>query len=216
MNEAIRLKKVREEVAKLSQSKFAEELNVSQSRIRDIELSKQKISVELAQAVEKIYMIDFKWLLTGEGQMFIDSEKQEIDSTEIPQKGEVECSAGAGCHIYNEEITGYLSFENRLLKQLGANIPYCDVLTVNGDSMHPTLENGDKILVDKSKKEVIDGKIYILRIEDRVKVKKLQKLPKGKLRVISENKEYEPFDLTPKEDDFEICGRVLWSGRIYI
>jgi phage repressor protein C with HTH and peptisase S24 domain len=77
--------------------------------------------------------------------------------------------------------------------------------------MYPTLNTGDKVLVDTSKKDITDGKIYILRIENDLKIKRLHKLSRGRVEVISDNKNYSADILDPERDDFEICGKVLWS-----
>jgi phage repressor protein C with HTH and peptisase S24 domain len=172
-------------------------------------------SVEYINLLHTKFGISLDWLINGEGEIYSSKEK-ETTTIKIPEKGEVECSAGEGCFIYSEEITGYTSFEINLLRQLGANSRECDVLKIRGDSMNPTLSTGDKILVDRAKKDVLDGRLYILRVEDTLYIKRLQKLPKGKIRAISDNKDYEPFDLIPKENDFEICGRVLWSSRTFL
>lgn len=214
MSESARLKEVRKYL-KLSQEKLALGLNSKPSQVKNIEAGNQGLTVELAQKISEVYNINFEWLLTGKGEM-IATQKNIEETTYIPVRGEVETSAGAGCYVYDEKITDYICFEKKLLKQLGANIAECDVLRVKGDSMEPTLTTGDKILVDKSKKDVLDSRIYILRVEDTLYVKRLQKLPKGRLRVISDNKDFESFELVPNEDDYEVCGRVLWSGRIFI
>lgn len=39
-------------------------------------------------------------------------------------------------------------------------------------------------------------------------IKRVQQIPEG-IRVISDNKEHEPYKLLYGKDDFAICGRVL-------
>jgi len=62
-------KKIRQELG-LTQQAFADSIEEKQTKIKDIETGKQKISVELALKVENIHHINFKWLLTGTGTMF--------------------------------------------------------------------------------------------------------------------------------------------------
>ena len=58
--------------AGLTQQQLADSLKVKQTKIKDIETGKQKIPVDFAITVEKIHHVNFKWLLTGEGEMFED------------------------------------------------------------------------------------------------------------------------------------------------
>ena len=59
-----------------------------------------------------------------------------------------------------------------------------------------------------------DG-IYLMRSGDALLVKRLQFLPDGEIRVISDNPAYEPFTVHPSdgESDFNIVGRIVWAGR---
>ena len=54
----------------LTQLELANALQEKQARIRDIEAGKQKIPIEIAVKIEKIYHVNFRWLLTGEGTMY--------------------------------------------------------------------------------------------------------------------------------------------------
>lgn len=58
-------------------------------------------------------------------------------------------------------------------------------------------------------KDIADGDIFVIRIADRLWVKRTQWLPNGHLRLISQNSIYEPFDIDPKDDAFEIIGEVV-------
>jgi transcriptional regulator with XRE-family HTH domain len=64
-----RLKKIRQKDLHLSQQELANQLGVPVHRIKDIEIGKAKISVDLALLIEEKFHFDFRWLLTGEGTM---------------------------------------------------------------------------------------------------------------------------------------------------
>jgi transcriptional regulator with XRE-family HTH domain len=66
----IRIKEIRTD-NKLTQEEFAINLNLKQTKIRDIEAGKQKVSVEIAENIEDIYKINLRWLLTGRGDKYI-------------------------------------------------------------------------------------------------------------------------------------------------
>jgi len=194
----------------INESEFARSIGTYPTKISEIKSGKVKsLSPDLALEISKKFKVEFLWLLTGEGEPFINSS--DIESVKIPERGEVECSAGEGCNILNEAITGYIALDRELLKKVGASLNTSSIVKVRGDSMYPTLNPGDKVLVDTSQKEIIDGQIYIIRIDDDIKIKRLHKLSRGRVEVISDNKNYRADVLEPEKDNFEICGKVLWS-----
>jgi phage repressor protein C with HTH and peptisase S24 domain len=88
------------------------------------------------------------------------------------------------------------------------------LIRVEGDSMVPTLADGDEILVDRgdAAERLRDG-IYVLRIEDALVVKRVAPHPAGRtIAVRSDNEAYPSWpDCDPAS--VEIVGRVVWVGR---
>ena len=135
----------------------------------------------------------------------------------LPVKSDVTASMGYGVEVLNETQTGTYSFSKRLLRDIGADPQYSDVIFSSGDSMYPTIEGGDCLVVDKSKTDIYDGKIYCVRIQDKLYAKRLQFLPPNKVNVISDNPKYKPFevDLSKELDyDFAVVGEVKWWSRV--
>ena len=88
------------------------------------------------------------------------------------------------------------------------------MMDVMGDSMEPLIREGDTILVDQTDNTPVDGKIYVLRIEDALMVKRMEKIPGG-WRVKSDNPERGFYDLRGEElDMMHVFGRVRWFGRV--
>lgn len=127
----------------------------------------------------------------------------------------VSVSAGPGAVVAGELGRPYIAFDERLLKSLTASRPSkLSIVKVEGDSMAPTLNAGDDILVDlgDSAERLRDG-IYVLRIDDAVVVKRLALDPTGRrLTVKSDNPSYPDWPDRSVEDIRPI-GRVIWSGR---
>ena len=66
------------------------------------------------------------------------------------------------------------------------------LMTGLGDSMTPTYRNGDTLFVDTGVKAIeIDG-VFVFEYKDVVYIKRVQRIPDG-LKVISDNKQYDPF-----------------------
>jgi phage repressor protein C with HTH and peptisase S24 domain len=55
----------------------------------------------------------------------------------------------------------------------------------------------------------------VSRYDGLLQVKRLQRQPKGIIRVTSDNPAYDPFSVNLQDDatDFAIVGRVVWVGR---
>ena len=75
-------------------------------------------------------------------------------------------SAGAGS-LADDGDAGAMAFGPKWLKQLGADPSKLSLISVDGDSMDPTLCDGDDIMVDHSAAEtaLCDG-IYVLRMDE--------------------------------------------------
>jgi phage repressor protein C with HTH and peptisase S24 domain len=116
----------------------------------------------------------------------------------------------------NEELgKPYFAFDERWLKALTPSPPgQLSIVRVEGDSMAPTLNAGDDILVDlgDSAERLRDG-IYVLRIDDAVVVKRLALNPTGRrVTVQSDNPAYPDWP-DCNLGDINPIGRVIWSGR---
>lgn len=147
--------------------------------------------------------------------------KQSIVTTDdcitIPVLGEVKASMGYGVSVYSEQKTACYSISKKLIKDLGVNDSQTEIIFAQGDSMLPTIEGGDSLLVDHSRKEIYDGKIYCVRIEGQLYAKRLQKIPPNKVLVVSDNPKYRSFeiDFSQKIDfDFSVVGEIRWWGRV--
>ncbi len=126
----------------------------------------------------------------------------------------VGASAGPGAHAESEEETGRIAFDERWVRRLGANPRGLSMIAVQGESMAPTLNDGDDILVDGTDgaDRMRDG-IYVLRVEEALIVKRLAVNPATRsYRIRSDNPAWPDWaDCDPAL--VEIVGRVVWAGR---
>jgi hypothetical protein len=127
----------------------------------------------------------------------------------------VTVSAGPGAVVTEELGKPYFAFDERWLKALTPSQPSkLSIVRVDGDSMAPTLNAGDEILVDlgDSAGRLRDG-IYVLRIDDAVVVKRLALNPTGRrVTVQSDNPAYPDWP-DCSLDQINCIGRVIWAGR---
>lgn len=152
------------------------------------------------------------------GISIISGTNEISDFVDISVRGNLTASLGAGIEIVDETKTGTFAVSRKLMRDVGASITTTDFVPCEGDSMYPTIEGGALLMVDRSKTEIFDGKIYCVRLNNQLMAKRLQFLPPNKVKVISDNKEkYDPFyvDLSKQLDfDFAIVGEVKWYGTV--
>ena len=127
---------------------------------------------------------------------------------------EVAAAAGGGAEVYDETVVGRLWFRDDWLDRHAIDSTQCNVISVRGNSMEPTLPNGCSILVDRSqgRRRRRVGRIFVLRTEDGLVVKRAGKDAEGNWRIESEHPAWPPVLWS---DTTEIIGEVRWLGRTF-
>ncbi len=118
-------------------------------------------------------------------------------------------SAGAGALALEEGPIGALRFSARWLREQGLAAGMLSAIRVEGDSMEPTLRDGDEILVDRAPRALRDG-IHVVRSGEALLVKRLDTAQPGRIVLVSDNPAYRPIELPRGE--VEVIGRVVWKG----
>src|SRR3546814_3137984 len=96
-------------------------------------------------------------------------------------------------------VEGAVAFDPKWLRDLGADPRALSIIRVEGDSMAPTLNDGDDILVDggDAAGRLRDG-IYVLRMDDALMVKRVARAPgAGRIWVISDTPQYPSYPDLP-------------------
>ena len=152
------------------------------------------------------------WLENGIGAIFLKNGGDvEDDFTYIP-KVQARLCAGGGSFEVNSDVAGYYSFRREWLAGKGSadNMVLVDVF---GNSMEPELKDGDTVLIDQSRTDVIAGAVYAVGIDDTIMVKRIEKHPNS-LVLLSDNTRYAPIFLERQEmDSVRVIGKVIWACR---
>lgn len=123
-------------------------------------------------------------------------------------------SAGGGTLDDDERTAGVMAFDARWLRHLGVRPQHVSIISVDGESMAPTLSDSDDIMVDHEDgaDRLRDG-VYVLRLDGVLMVKRIAMGPlRGRFSVVSDNPHYPDWtDIDPALVD--IVGRVVWTGR---
>lgn len=174
--------------------------------------------------------ISIDWLLTGKGQKCREMETlsilgepvsaeerkkaKDLGYTLVPRY-DVQASAGGGAFVHSEQIVDHLAFKTIWVKkEMGLDPNHLTLITAIGDSMEPTVKEGDLLLIDHRQNQVIEDAIYVLRMDDHLIAKRLQRALDGTIYIRSDNPVYK--ELTVTKDnlaDLHVIGRVIWFGR---
>lgn len=153
------------------------------------------ISADLAKTIQEIAGV---------------AEAEESEFVTV-RRVDVRVSAGKGNIVTSEDDKSRLSFRADFLQSAGAGAESSVSVSVDGDSMEPTLPDQSTILVNLKSKEIVNGKIYAFRCDGNLLVKRLTS-KNGQITAISDNKKYKPLEIGVDCHDFEIIGRAFWMG----
>lgn len=139
-------------------------------------------------------------------------------ATRYVKRLDVRASAGAGALAEGEYALPPLGFDSAWLKRIcRGRDEDLSVIEVVGDSMAPTLNDGDDILVDcAAANERIREGIYVMRRDGELMVKRLSTNPAdGSLTIASDNPAYSTWTGC-RPGSVDVIGRVLWAGRKFV
>ncbi len=156
--------------------------------------------------------VSLNWLAMG-----IDDDKKTASTTherilEKP-KYNVAASAGGGSFIDTETPVEYYPFTYSFLKRRRLLHADLCVIEAYGDSMEPTLESGDDLLL-KLMPELSDKPlegVYVINIDNQLRVKRLEySMAKDGYRIISDNNLY-PEEFIDRDDleRMNVIGEVV-------
>jgi phage repressor protein C with HTH and peptisase S24 domain len=228
-----RLRQAREK-ANLSRDHVTaiKDIGISRTTLQQWEMGQREASLETLAKLAKLYQVSPQWLIFGEGDSTAQAPAPATNpSLEAPAKHvifdeefvlipmyDIEVSAGNG--LFSQGVTEpikHVAYRKDWIKSKGLDPYHLAVVCNNGDSMETTIPNGSCMLINLLKNQAFDGNIYIIRLDDRIFVKRTQWIPTGGLRIISDNPIYEPFDLDKAylaSGQFEVCGEVIEISHI--
>lgn len=229
---AERLKFARENLS-LSQQEVAKLAGISQPTYFKIENGltlKPRNILDIAKALK----VSPTWLATGQGEMTapfdptklkgyhrIDDwdDDTPLDADELEfvfyKDFGVACGHGSDGVAYDNEWRK-LRMSRATIERIGSYKDKIFATLADGDSMSPTINDGDTIWVDMSKQNIKDGKIFVFEYGELFMCKRLYRLPNDGLRVVSDNADiYPEWQITGEQrqqNGFRLIGWVWhWS-----
>lgn len=137
---------------------------------------------------------------------------------------DADLAAGVGRLNDHEEIIGSLAFRRDWLRRIGVSPGNAVLARVHGDSMLPSIHEGDLVLIDRSRRDIPvrrrDSRdrrrppIYALRDDGKARVKRIERPEEDLIMLISDNPAFAP-DLVKGPDIamMDIIGKVMWWGH---
>lgn len=150
--------------------------------------------------------ISINWLLYNQ------APESLVDSTNrfnyVRYFGDVSASAGGG-GLSEDESFEEMMIEGAFVACLGGErqLKHVDAINVTGDSMEPTLSDGDIVFLDRTKTDYAKSGIFVIGTENGLFIKRIQSRMDGRVDVISDNESYSMLTLVPEE--IEVLGRVV-------
>ncbi len=198
-----RLKSAREGLG-MSQLNFAEKLNITDKTLRNYEKG-NNITVDIVKKISEITNIDFDFLLNGNNITVLNDNNYNIDLLNV--------RAGAGEGIYNYviETVDTISLDKSFFRT-PINTNKVKGIQVDGDSMEPTLRDGDYVLIDENTIFGVNG-IYAIQLGGQILIKRLQFKMDGTILIISDNSKYQSETFNPQENQlpFQVLGLKVLS-----
>lgn len=137
------------------------------------------------------------------------------DFTAVPRY-DARLSAGPGADNGDAQVVEKLAFRRDWLTRMGVSPTAAVLVPVSGDSMAPTLHDGDLALIDTNRKAVRTGQVYALTdLDGSTRVKRLDRLPTG--LILRSDAPTHPAEFRPIPDAARVAiiGQVVWSGHTW-
>jgi phage repressor protein C with HTH and peptisase S24 domain len=204
----------------LSPAHVAEIAGVNRSFVYDILRGRStRPGLDRLMPVASVLKVEVEWLIHGIGEVegpppFIENPDETFVA--IAQAG-VRPSMGGGSVVLEEQNASGRAYHFRkswIKNDLKASPAQLRIMKVEGDSMEPTLMNGDTVLVDMARKSPNPPGIFVLDDGMGLVAKRLQHVPNSDpaaVRVISDNKRYPEYERMA--DEIVIVGRIRWFAR---
>lgn len=181
-------------------------------------------SSDVLPLLAKALDVSSDWIISGGNSLkFFDSQPVNMWDTDTPlEDDEVEvpffrdfsfaCGYGAIGEAIEHEKTEKIRLSKQTLRTLGIQYNQTVAAMASGESMSPTIKDGDTVHIDIGRKTIKDGKIFAICHGGLFMIKRLYNQPLGGIRIVSDNPvEFPEIRLTAqeiKDQQFEIIGWI--------
>lgn len=196
-----------------SETSFAARARISKSGLNRV-LRGGMPSLDVLAAIASTAGVSIDWLATG---------RNDLNGFKAVGAFFPRASAGQGAvqipshwSPIERQFGNIGAFRTEWLEAHGFDARSVAALTVVGDSMEPTIRDGDLLIIDRRVERIIDNGIYVITVGDLVFVKRVQVHVDGSVTLRSENAAagFQDERLSPEQaSEIIVEGRVRWFGR---
>lgn len=184
---------------------------MSEAHLKDLESSARTLNRVVAEAGGDPIPGDLRSALLGPGEIAETPAEHDVTGAGRPVNViELASAAGGGAVDLDESVKGTVWFRRDWLDRHGLDAAQCVVIGVRGESMEPTLPDGCSILVNRASRRRREGRIYVVRTDDGLVVKRLEKDSSGNWLLGSEHPAWMPVAWPNRA---EVIGQVRWMAR---
>lgn len=130
---------------------------------------------------------------------------------------ELDLALGMGATFLDgrAEVLGLVPFKNDWLRGIHeGSIEHLKVVRGKGDSMEPTIHDGDIVIVDTAHRRIDDqDRIWAVAYGDLGMIRRVRVTPKGSWLLMPDNNVVRPDEVG--DGEVAVIGRVVWIGRRY-
>lgn len=204
----------------ISQAQLAELVGISQPAIQKMTSGKTAGSRKMVE-ISRALGVNPDWLSSGNGPMRSDGQEpvqfQRNDNYRV-EVLDLKVSAGPGTYMLSEavEVLSAIEFTNDHARSLFGSRRAKDikVMTVDGDSMYPTIKSGDRLFFDVAVREFTTDGVYAFVFGKTFHVKRLQ-MQGLELAVLSDNPAYKDWIISEENcDQLYVMGKALLHESI--
>ena len=152
----------------------------------------------------------------GQGLNDPHARAAAFDDGDYVGVSELASAAGDGAVVDQERVTGRIKFRRAWLTRHGLVARHCRVIQVCGESMEPTLVDGCSILVNHVSRRRRVGRIFVVRTDDGLIVKRASREASGAWQLVSDNPDKHVWPNRPWPTDAVIVGEVKWTARTFV
>ena len=182
----------------INQSMLAEALGITRQTVSNRIKNESQVTVAEIKKIEEFYNID----------IFSDSSETDIENAKLNYYTDVFASCGNGNIIFSDEKI-HVSLPTLLINGYSKKKKY-SMINASGNSMSPTIENGDKLIVEHWNGEQIqDNKIYVFCFNNEFFVKRLSK-NLDEIIIKSDNPDYRTRTINGHTiDEMTLIGKIV-------
>jgi len=198
------------ETGKVFDKDVAAELGISQATFATM---KKRGAIPFKELMEFCARrkISINWIFFDQAAGMLVEETEKF--FQVKYFSSVRASAGGGADVLGEDYET-MTIDKKQLKSFYGNISdeelsakNIEAISVDGESMEPTIKNGSIVFVDRDLNEITRDGIFVVNTPGGLFIKRLNRKVDGSIELISDNERYSPEVMSPQE--VTVVGKVV-------